>query len=886
MGGTATISALVIGRERRIWSSVLAAALLAGTLAGAPGAGAAPKGKRAKPATLKLLTVSQRSMLRWNRLRVRVRSRRAGAIRLFARARRTARGAKLRRVTRSRVVRFRRPGRRRVGLVVSRQGRRVLSTCDGARLSLKAGFRPPARAARRRTALRGRGRALRRDTTRCRRAALAERLVGQIDLDNADRCDFLDPAVCLFPWPNDHFTTRTTETATGLRLNLHPDSTPRNRFGAGIDPAPYNRNDGFSPGNMIVTKVPGLDTPSAFAQTGPVPITDVARTYDKDTPVVVVNARTHERHLIWAEIDSNPTDPADVSLIIRPAENFDEGERYIVALRNLRDAEGDGIPPGPGFRLYRDGLITEEPAVEGRRSHFEELFDDLQAAGIGRKDLYLAWDFTVASERNLSERALSIRDDAFGQLGDTNLADLTVQGDAPTFTQGPVDLPDEVHQLPDPPLVDLFELVDGKRDFAPCSAGNPAECEEGESDTTARIITGQLVVPCYLDTPACVPGSRFSYGENGLPERLPGNTMLANVMCTIPREAGGDGWTTRRMSLYGHGLLGTASEVGAGNVQAMGKEHGFVFCATDWSGMSTYDVPNVLTILQDLSNFPTLADRAQQGFVNQLYLGRWMVHPDGLRADADFAGRPIVAERLFYDGNSQGGIMGGALAALGVDHERAVLGVPGMNYSTLLRRSVDFDTYAEGNFEGVPTDAGMYDNYPSQLERPLTLSMIQLLWDRAEANGYAHHMTGDPLPNTPAHHVLLHPAFGDHQVADVTVEVEARTIGASVHRPVVYDGRHPYVEPYFGVPSLSYPFGGSAVVVWDSGPIRDVNGEERGNPAAPTGNVPPREGRDPHSHPRSSPLARAQKSAFLQPGGSLIDVCAGGPCYADVFTGP
>ena len=55
---------------------------------------------------------------------------------------------------------------------------------------------------------------------------------------------------------------------------------------------------------------------------------------------------------------------------------------------------------------------------------------------------------------------------------------------------------------------------------------------------------------------------------------------------------------------------------------------------------------------------------------------------------------------------------------------------------------------------------------------------MQQLWDRGEANGYAQHMTSDPLPNTPPHEVLLHPALGDHQVAQVTAEVEARTIGA------------------------------------------------------------------------------------------------------------
>ena len=183
-------------------------------------------------------------------------------------------------------------------------------------------------------------------------------------------------------------------------------------------------------------------------------------------------------------------------------------------------------------------------------------------------------------------------------------------------------------------------------------------------------------------------------------------------------------------------------EVTGANVRAMANEHGFVFCATDWTGMSTLDVPNVLTLLQDLSRFPTLADRAQQGFVNFMYVGRWMLKRDWGELDVD-------QSRLFYDGNSQGGIMGGALTALAPDFERAVLGVPGMNYSTLLRRSVDFDLYAHGEIEGVDTPAGLYDSYPNELERPLLLSLIQLLWDRGEANGYAHHMTSDPLPGTP-----------------------------------------------------------------------------------------------------------------------------------------
>ena len=158
----------------------------------------------------------------------------------------------------------------------------------------------------------------------------------------------------MYPWPNDHFTTPDATSPTGKRLALRDDWMPRNRLGKPVSAAPYNWSDGFSPGNMIVTKVPGLDTPGAFARTGAVPITDIERSFDEDQPIVVINARTLERHLIWSELDANPADPRDVTLIVRPAVNFEEGERYIVALRNLRDARGKILKAQPAFRALRD----------------------------------------------------------------------------------------------------------------------------------------------------------------------------------------------------------------------------------------------------------------------------------------------------------------------------------------------------------------------------------------------------------------------------------------------------------------------------------------------------------------------------------------------------
>jgi hypothetical protein len=151
--------------------------------------------------------------------------------------------------------------------------------------------------------------------------------------------------------------------------------------------------------------------------------------------------------------------------------------------------------------------------------------------------------------------------------------------------------------------------------------------------------------------------------------------------------------------------------------------------------------------------------------------------------------------------------------------------------------------------------------------------LLQMLWDRSEANGYAAHMTDDPYPGTPRHQVLLHVAFGDHQVANVTADVEARTIGARVYQPALAPGRSPDVVPYWGIRPLdSFPWRGSAMVIWDSG-----------TPASPLTNTPPFEpdyGEDPHSRPRATPAAQLQKSEFLKDDGAVVDTCGAAPCLA------
>lgn len=94
-----------------------------------------------------------------------------------------------------------------------------------------------------------------RDTRRCRPKP--------VDLSRAD-CDFIgqqDGSLCLLPFPDDFYTIADPSTATGRRIDLKTAAMPQNATGKPVDAGPYHLNDGFSPGQAIVLRVPGLDNP-------------------------------------------------------------------------------------------------------------------------------------------------------------------------------------------------------------------------------------------------------------------------------------------------------------------------------------------------------------------------------------------------------------------------------------------------------------------------------------------------------------------------------------------------------------------------------------------------------------------------------------------------
>jgi hypothetical protein len=629
-------------------------------------------------------------------------------------------------------------------------------------------------------------------------------------------CDPIGTVACLLPFPDNYYTVPDRYTVTGLRVHFTPAMMPANASGQRINPAEWDRNDGFSPGTPILTVVHGI----SLASTGAAPQTNIGISLRPSAPIVVLDTRTGQRVPYWAELDSNTTDLARQALIIHPAIRLADDTHYVVALRDLRNASGGLIPPPPGFAAMLTPRPPRNPVLRARWFSLRPVLRALRQDGIASAGLYQAWDFTTASSLSLTGRALYMRNQAFARLG----------SHAPGV------------------------VITSVQNYTARQNAN-----------ITRIVAGYVDVPSYLNAPGGPPGSMLHYasahpGPYAVPQQIPGNVQHALFECVVPRAAL---VAPSRAVLYGHGLFGDQTEVTTPDIEEVAQKYDITFCGAVWLGLAEPDLAADVKVIENLSLFPSIPDQMQQAYLDFLFLGRAIASPGGLARLAAFRGlhgRPLLAIRnrlLGYVGYSEGGIEGAALAALAQDFTRVVLGVPGMEYSLLLNRSVDF----------TPFEQLLNGSYPDKLEQQILLGLLQMLWDRGEGDGYADHITSDPLPGTPVKRVLMHEAFGDHQVANVSTELMARTLGVHIYQPALRPHRSLDVVPFWGIPAIPrFPFPGSALVVWDSG-----------SPPAPPANIPPTKGHDPHGDPGNTPAAQEQAVLFLLTG-EVFDTCGGLPC--------
>ena len=630
---------------------------------------------------------------------------------------------------------------------------------------------------------------------------------------------------CLLPWPNNAFTVASTQTVTRRRLAVSSRLDPTNVRGVHASTTFVDQGDGFSPGSVIMTYVPDLDLVASHIASS----TDIGSSLDSNAPIVVLDTATGERVPYFAELDAQTTDTAEQLLLIHPAVALTEAHRYAVVLRHLIDSSGHPIAPLPSTTAAWNATSTSS----ARMQYVSKVLHHDLASVIGSTEPYMAWDFTVASEKSLAGPALTMHTLAYAWLVTHHMA--------------------------------FHGKTDSAADYAPAFTVTSSTTTNGVRD-----VHGTFQVPLFLtDT---TPFSAMTVDHAGSPVINGTKTWTANFICVLPSTISPSG--AALPTVYGHGLLGSASEVEGSSFSAA-LARNMAGCATDWVGMSAKDIPNVERNLNDMSTFNTQVDHMLQGFVNFQFLGRLINSPAGFASNPAFqdgSGKALFqVGKCTFMGYSQGGIMGGAVSAVSTEWTRVILGVPGMDYGgLLLPRSVDWNEFA-----------AIYDKaYINPVDQQVVLQLAQLLWDRGENEGYAEHLTSNPYPGIPAKQVFIIENYGDHQVANVSAEMLARTIGAHNHQPAFnssFFGATPRtnvpVTVQWGLSKLDQTKAAKAgIVLWDYGtptpPTTDL---------APNG---PAYGADPHGDGRGNASLITQITTFLTTG-VIPDVCGGSACQSN-----
>ena len=525
-------------------------------------------------------------------------------------------------------------------------------------------------------------------------------------------CDPIVPEHCGFPFPNDLWRGSDGHLAFGA------NTLPTPHLGVPIDPSRFAWRDGFSPGAEAMAFLAGATAKGLPDEN------HIADSIRPSSPTILMDASTGELIPHFSEIDVATFSDDDHALMIHPVVRLKDATRYIVSIRNVVDAGGNVIPPSIAFDALRVRRATHNVALEARRSHFEDIFSKLTAAGIDRSTLQLAWDYTTASRANTTSDLLTMRDDALAQVG----------------PQGPTYIIDKVEIAPNPHL--------------------------------AKRLHGKMTVPLYLNRPDPGDDERITRGSDGKPTR--NGTAEYGFVVLIPNSA--TPASPAAILQNGHGLLGGMNEGVNGYFAEMCDLYDYVGIAVDWVGMAHEDNQTVVNaMLNDVEIFQHVVDRQHQGFINALLAMRMMIGRMKDDPNLQVAGQTILdPTHAYYRGDSQGGIFGATYMSITTDVTRGLLGEPGGPYNLLLDRSADF-----GGFKLLLRGA-----FPNSLDMRLVQAIFQLTWDRTEPDGYVSYLATNTLPNTPAHRVLMHVAMGDHQVTPLGAHFLARSIGAKNLSPV------------------------------------------------------------------------------------------------------
>jgi hypothetical protein len=525
---------------------------------------------------------------------------------------------------------------------------------------------------------------------------------------------------CMMPWPSMAYATADTATATGWRLDLPVEAMPENIDRVPVDPAPFNRWDGFSTMGPILARFPG-----GVSAAGLPPHTDPARSLAADSPILLLELATPPvRVPFFAEVDMNVNDPAERTLIIRPLVRLDPSSRYGVAiLDTVQSASGGALPVAPGFAAVRDGGRLDHDRWDQTTAGFDALFAAIEAEGVPRSRVVLAWDFVTASNEWLRHDMTEMVTQGKAMIGDAgaNLS-FTAEMQTPGIS---------------------YRRYTGTYD-------SPNFLSNGEADTSVMLRDAD-------GTPRAM-GMRDARFAAIVP------SCVANL--PLPRPT----------ILFGHGLFGSAEDyLNDGLVLDLAEDFCFVIVAGDFIGLTERQLALAPLAANDVNKAFWISDKLQQAIVDFIALENAIRGPMRTAPEFLYMGQEVIdPTRLYYLGGSLGGIMGNTFMAYDETIRKAVLAVPGGNWSMLFERSSAW-TLLQGAAQGSYPDLGLGQ---------MLIALMGMTLEPVDPLTTAELVRIDPPAANPRQ-VLLWEAIGDSLVTNIATELVARTMQLPVTGPSV-----------------------------------------------------------------------------------------------------
>jgi hypothetical protein len=460
----------------------------------------------------------------------------------------------------------------------------------------------------------------------------------------------------------------------------------------------------------------------------------------------------------FAEVDVNEIDYPDRQVVyLRPAARLAGGTRYVAAIRkSLKASDGGELPISAAFQHLLDGEPTGHERFDAAAPGYPAVLAGLEAAGVPRDDLVVAFDFITADDESLIADPLAARDAAMAAVGDAE--GVTYQ-------------------------ITLDESPDSR---------DPAIGRRMMIDYT----TPRIVDPL---------GTGFLRGGDGRVVAMGTTTAPASLIipaCATPANPA-------RIVIYGHGFFGGLDESMGGHVRQFAKDTCSVVIGGLWRGMSQAEIPRAVLALNDVNHVVGFTQSIWQGIVDFMTLAKLAkgkLAREQLVDDPGGANPLSIVDttEIYFYGLSQGHVLGSTLFAFDPTMQKAAMLVGGANWSILFERSANWMTYS------VPLK-GAYDaprGY-AELNSVILQQVLGMAFEVVDGGSWAPRVLGNGLPGTPAKRFLHYMSIGDCEVPNLASLFQARSIGLPLLTPSV--------QAPFGLTGMDGPLP-NAFVIMDEHP--------------------------------------------------------------------